>query len=85
MTAHTKTYSRFINRFDRALVCFRATEAANQHDLLALVCTNGVTGYVRDTGKGSVAVPAHAADKIEAMIATRGWANSDALALDAPK
>lgn len=67
----TNTFSRFVSRKDKALTAFSATDNAA---LLQLICSNSVTGYVRQLAPGgAVHVPHHAADAVEAHLMARGW------------
>jgi hypothetical protein len=74
-----KTFTRFINRKDRALTGFIATDPAEQPSLLRDICSNATTAHIRQlTLGGAVNVPNHAADKVEAHILQLGWSRESA-------
>ncbi len=70
----TKTFSRFINRKDRQLTGFSATDTTEQSELLRAISCNSTTGYVRQlVPGGAVSVTNHAADAVEAHLVKCGW------------
>lgn len=65
------TFRTFANRKDSSLVGFSSDDNAA---LLAAICCNSTTGYVRQlVAGGPVSVPAHAADAVRANLISYGW------------
>jgi len=69
MTA--KTFTTFANRRDASLTGFSSDDNAA---LLAAICGNATTGYVRQLKEGGpVSVPNHAAEAVKADLISKGW------------
>jgi hypothetical protein len=66
----SKTFKTFSSRKDASITGFRADDNAA---LLAAICCNSATGYVRE-GFECVLVPNHAADAVRKHLVSIGWA-----------
>ena len=67
-----KTFRFGSYRNDRKLSVF--STAGDKKDLLNTLCCNCETGYVRETGTGSVLIPAYASQAVAKHLIKMGWA-----------
>lgn len=68
-----KTYTTFPSRLDKKLVVFQAELPVKNKELLADICCNSITGYVKDASGKGVLVPKFTEQKIIEHLKKYEW------------